>query len=234
MKLTPTHRRRINTEEKAKDVAAAWGTELIKFVTILAILHFGEFEEQDEFILFFKSSWCNSSYSSKHPSAKQLAWQEIESILSSKQQRRPLPFLRYLFFSCGQEKVSCTVHTNSGRYTLHKEHSSFLIQNYYVTFAFSSVSILLLCSSYLRSSSGSWPGLGFCCGQAQQAQQAHQHQQSAASCLNTCNILPQLTRQGICFENRRLFYFKGGYVVFHLSKCLKVQEDHLKKVKKLS
>ena len=41
--------------------------------------------------LFFKSSWCNSSYSSNHPSAKQLARQGIEQILSPKQQQRPLP-----------------------------------------------------------------------------------------------------------------------------------------------
>ena len=31
--------RRINTEEKAKVVAAAWGTELIKVLALLAILH---------------------------------------------------------------------------------------------------------------------------------------------------------------------------------------------------
>ena len=28
-----------------------------------------DFEEQDEFIIFFKSSWCNSSFLSKHPGA---------------------------------------------------------------------------------------------------------------------------------------------------------------------
>ena len=33
------HRRRINTEEKAKVVAAVWGTELIQFLAALAILH---------------------------------------------------------------------------------------------------------------------------------------------------------------------------------------------------
>ena len=30
------HRRRINTEEKAKVVAAVWGTEFIKFLAALA------------------------------------------------------------------------------------------------------------------------------------------------------------------------------------------------------
>ena len=33
------HRRRIHTEEKAKFVAASWGTERLKFLTALAILH---------------------------------------------------------------------------------------------------------------------------------------------------------------------------------------------------
>ena len=33
------HRRRINTEEKAKVVAAVWGTEFIKFLAALAIFH---------------------------------------------------------------------------------------------------------------------------------------------------------------------------------------------------
>ena len=34
-----THRRRISTEEKAKVVAASWGTELLPFLAALAILH---------------------------------------------------------------------------------------------------------------------------------------------------------------------------------------------------
>ena len=37
--MDPGHRRRINTEEKAKVVAAAWRTELIQFLAALAILH---------------------------------------------------------------------------------------------------------------------------------------------------------------------------------------------------
>ena len=36
---TAGHRRRINTEEKAKVVTAVWGTEFIQFVAVLAILH---------------------------------------------------------------------------------------------------------------------------------------------------------------------------------------------------
>ena len=44
----------------------------------------------DEFILFFKSSWCNSSFSSSHPSAKQSARQEFNKFCPPQQQRRPL------------------------------------------------------------------------------------------------------------------------------------------------
>ena len=33
------HRRRINTDEKAKVVAAAWGIELIQFIAALAVFH---------------------------------------------------------------------------------------------------------------------------------------------------------------------------------------------------
>ena len=36
-------RRRIQTEEKAKVVAAAWGEEFIQFLAVLAILPIGRF-----------------------------------------------------------------------------------------------------------------------------------------------------------------------------------------------
>ena len=39
------HRRRINADENAKVVAAAWGTEFILFLAALAILHSADFEE---------------------------------------------------------------------------------------------------------------------------------------------------------------------------------------------
>ena len=45
-----SHRRRINTEEKAKVVAAAWGTELTPFLAALAIFLF--------FIDFFGANWA--------------------------------------------------------------------------------------------------------------------------------------------------------------------------------
>ena len=34
-----SHRRRMKTEEKAKVIVAVWGTELIQFLVMLAILH---------------------------------------------------------------------------------------------------------------------------------------------------------------------------------------------------
>ena len=46
------HRRRIKTEEKARVVAAVWGTELIQFIAALTILH------QDDW-----KKGMNSSYS---------------------------------------------------------------------------------------------------------------------------------------------------------------------------
>ena len=49
------HRRRIDTEVEAKVVAAVWGTEFIQFLAALAILHYNYFEEQEKFILFYKS-----------------------------------------------------------------------------------------------------------------------------------------------------------------------------------
>ena len=42
---TVAYKWRIDTEEMAKVVAAAWGTEFIQFLTAPAILHQEEFEE---------------------------------------------------------------------------------------------------------------------------------------------------------------------------------------------
>ena len=53
------HRGRINTEEKAKIVAAVWGTEFIQFLAALAIL---------DFRTILKNR-MNSSFSSNHPGA---------------------------------------------------------------------------------------------------------------------------------------------------------------------
>ena len=66
-----THlRRRIKTDAKANVVTCVWGTECIKFLAAPFILYKDDFEESDEFILFFKSSCCNSSYSSNRPTVK--------------------------------------------------------------------------------------------------------------------------------------------------------------------
>ena len=40
------HRRRVNTEAKAKVVAAVWGTELIKFLVAQSILHEDNLKER--------------------------------------------------------------------------------------------------------------------------------------------------------------------------------------------
>ena len=64
--LNIKHRKRINTEEKAKVVAAVWGQNLINSLPRQLFW----FEEKDEFTLFFKSSWCNSSYCSNRPTAE--------------------------------------------------------------------------------------------------------------------------------------------------------------------
>ena len=39
MVITPLQRRRLHTEEKAKGVAAAWGTEIMQFLAALFFLH---------------------------------------------------------------------------------------------------------------------------------------------------------------------------------------------------
>ena len=56
-------------EEKAKVVAASWGTELIQFIAALAILHSEKLKNRMIWTLFFNSFWCNSG--SNRPGAKQ-------------------------------------------------------------------------------------------------------------------------------------------------------------------
>ena len=53
-----SHRRRINTEEKAKVVAAIWGTECMQFLVALAVFHQVDLKNR-----------MNLSFSSYHPSA---------------------------------------------------------------------------------------------------------------------------------------------------------------------
>ena len=55
--LVSYHRRRIYTEEKAKVVAASWGTELLQFLATLAILQQDEMKNRLKCTLFFNSFW---------------------------------------------------------------------------------------------------------------------------------------------------------------------------------
>ena len=57
-----SHKRRINTEEKAKVVAAAWGTELIQFLAALANLHQDDMKKSiytSSMVFSFKNSMLN-------------------------------------------------------------------------------------------------------------------------------------------------------------------------------
>ena len=102
------HRRRINTEEKAKVVAAVWGTEFIQFLAAQAVLPRAILKNRKNSPFSFKSSWCNSFYSSNRHRGKQLARQGItvNKISSPRQERRLLPFLLSLsFFSIGKKLV---------------------------------------------------------------------------------------------------------------------------------
>ena len=71
----------------------------------------------------FTTNRMNSSFSSYHSGAKQLAWQGIEAILSPKRQRRPLPSLLYKSLS----RRSCRVLATWGiiRFA-HKETNIFV------------------------------------------------------------------------------------------------------------
>ena len=63
--LVGDYRRRINTEEKAKVVAAAWGEECIQLLAVLAIVPRTILKSRMNSSFSFKSSWRNSSNSSK-------------------------------------------------------------------------------------------------------------------------------------------------------------------------
>ena len=53
-------------KERRRSSLHVWGTEFIKFLVALYnfVLYKDDFEEYDELIFFFKSSWSNSPYSS--------------------------------------------------------------------------------------------------------------------------------------------------------------------------
>ena len=92
---TDIQSRRIYIEENAKVVAAAWGTEFIQFLAELAILHQADLKNTGR----INSSFLHIIL------VQQLARQGIENILSSKQQRRPLPCLLYKSFFYGLDCV---------------------------------------------------------------------------------------------------------------------------------
>ena len=67
------HRRNIYTEDNAKVVAAVWGTEFIKFLATLAILHQDDMKDMmncTRMILNDMKKRMNSSYSTNHPGGK--------------------------------------------------------------------------------------------------------------------------------------------------------------------
>ena len=66
------HRRRINTEEKAKVVAALWGAEFVQFLSALAVFTVKRFEEYDELQQDDLKKRMNSSILPNRPSAKQI------------------------------------------------------------------------------------------------------------------------------------------------------------------
>ena len=53
-KVSWGHRRRIETEEKAKVVASVWGEDFIQFLAAASRFALDDFEEYHEFILFFQ------------------------------------------------------------------------------------------------------------------------------------------------------------------------------------
>ena len=67
---TSIHRRRINTGEKAKVVAAVWGTEFIQFLAALANLLQDFFKNRMNCTMRILKNRMNSFFSSNHQSAK--------------------------------------------------------------------------------------------------------------------------------------------------------------------
>ena len=74
------------------DVAAVWGAEFYSVPCRSCYFACDDFEEEDEFILFFHIILVQFILFIKS------FQQGIVQILSPKQQRRPLPFLLYLTF----------------------------------------------------------------------------------------------------------------------------------------
>ena len=112
---SPYCRRRINTEEKAKVVAAVWVTELIQFLAALDILHQDDLKKR-----------INSSYSSNSPCANQIKSSLCNSSYSSNRLYAIHPIFQILlvqfilFFSYLPKESSSL--PCSGRNTVYIQH----------------------------------------------------------------------------------------------------------------
>ena len=93
---TFNHRRKVNTEEKAKEVAAVWGAEFFQFLAVLAVFLRTILKKRMNSSFSFKSSSCNSSYYSKSSIGKKVhsTPSRAGSILTVSEY---LPFLKKLF-----------------------------------------------------------------------------------------------------------------------------------------
>ena len=107
----PTHRTWINTEEKAKVLATAWGTELIPFLATLTFFHQDDLKKRITLlggmdglkkwvIIWFTPPIPKHMFSPKTFLQIILAatWLVQPSRMSLNQQRRPLSSLLYLSF----------------------------------------------------------------------------------------------------------------------------------------
>ena len=100
------HRRRIETEGKAKVVASVWGAVFVQFLAALAEC-FAAFASVylEGTVEFSRSIWkkrLNSTGSFKTTETKHLARQGIEQILPPKQTQRALPCLLFQSFFYGK------------------------------------------------------------------------------------------------------------------------------------
>ena len=68
----------IITEEEEKVVAAAWGTECIQFLAVLAIFHQDDLKNRMSSLFSFYHPGEINLFSPYHPGAKQLVRQEME------------------------------------------------------------------------------------------------------------------------------------------------------------
>ena len=108
------HRRRIDTEGKAKVVAPVWGGRICSIPCRASCFVLVVLKETVELNRFFKIDWLNSTVSSKKINAKQLARQGIKQVMPPKQTRRPLPCLLFpSFFYAASPHTLCEKSSNN-------------------------------------------------------------------------------------------------------------------------